>query len=89
MTKEELKLTLDSIVLETLYNYDKYFQSMQIAGGKSSMRMREMLRALHIYIMVLEYYYYIDVDKTAITENDINNTIEEANGLLRTFNPYE
>ena len=41
------------------------------------------------FAMDMEYYYYIDVDKTAITEYDINNTIEEANGLLRTFNPYE
>lgn len=89
MTKEQLKETLDSIVLETLYAYDKYFASMQIGGGKSSVRMREVLRALDIYIMVLEYYYYIDTEKTAITELDINNTIEEANGLLRTFNPYE
>ena len=89
MTKEQLKDALDSIVLETLYAYDKYFLSMQIGGGKASIRMREMLRALNIYIMVLEYYYYVDEDKTAIEEEDINNTIEEANGLLRTFNPYE
>ena len=89
MTKEQLKDTLDSIVLETLYKYDIYFASMQIGGGRSSIRMREMLKALHIYITVLEYYYYVDVDKTAIDEDDINNTIEEANGLLRTFNPYE
>ena len=89
MTQNELATSITSIKLDTLDKYDIYFDRMRIGDRVSSFHQRECLKALDVYIQILEYCYTIDAlnntDKTPITEEDINNVIEAAVGVLRTF----
>lgn len=89
MTQNELATAITSIKLDTLDKYTIYFDRMRIDDRVSSFHQRECLKALDIHIQVLDYAYGIDAlnnsDKTAITEDDINNVIEAATAVLRTF----
>lgn len=87
MTQLELQNSIISIKIETLDLYSIYFNRKRIGDEVSAKNQKEFLVALDLYIQILEYYNnsWIDKDNLDITELEIQNVIEAAIALLRTF----
>ena len=89
MTQAELLTTITSIKLDTLEKYSIYFNCLRIDDKSSIKSQKEHLKALDIYIQILDYYYVVEAldneDATSITSEEIYNVIEAAISLLRTF----
>lgn len=87
MTQLELQNSIISIKIETLNLYSIYFNRRRIDDEVSAKNQKEFLVALDLYIQILEYYNnsWVDKDNLDITELEIQNVIEAAVALLRTF----
>jgi len=87
MEKTELYDIILSVKADLLDLYSNYFQKLRIGDANSTTNQVEYFRALDLYVQILEYYYNIwnDKDITLISEKDINNVIEAAVALIRTF----
>ena len=87
MTQLELQNSIISIKIETLDLYSIYFNRRRIGDEVSAKNQKEFLVALDLYIQILEYYdnSWVDKDNLDITELEIQNVIEAAVALLRTF----
>lgn len=87
MTQSELQNSIISIKIETLDLYSIYFNRKRIGDEISAKNQKEFLVALDLYIQILEYYNnsWVDKDNLDITELEIQNVIEAAVALLRTF----
>ena len=87
MTQLELQNSIISIKIETLDLYSIYFNRKRIGDEVSAKNQKEFLVALDLYIQILEYYdnSWVDKDNLDITELEIQNVIEAAVALLRTF----
>lgn len=87
MTQLELQNSIISIKIETLDLYSIYFNRRRIGDEVSAKNQKEFLVALDLYIQILEYYNnsWVDKDNLDITELEIQNVIEAAVALLRTF----
>ena len=87
MTREELTTAIVSIKVDTLTCWNIYFNKRAIGDYTSSIQQLEYLRALDIYLRVLDYYYSLDEEAslTDITTEDIQNTIEAVIACIRTF----
>ena len=87
MTQLELQNSIISIKIETLDLYSIYFNRKRIGDEVSAKNQKEFLVALDLYIQILEYYNnsWVDKDNLDITELEIQNVIEAAVALLRTF----
>ena len=82
----DLEAALASIKMDTLNMYTLYFNKRKIGSNTSANYMRESLKALDIYIGILEYYTNIDESLSAITEDEIKNVVEAAVTLIKTYN---
>ena len=82
----DLEAALASIKMDTLNMYTLYFTKRKIGSTTSANYMRESLKALDIYIGILEYYTNIDESLSAITEDEIKNVVEAAVTLIKTYN---
>jgi len=89
MTNGELNTAILSIKMQTLDCNKIYLDKMSIGSRITTDRQRELLRAVDIYIFILNYYYNIAIngntDETVITEDDILTIIGESTKLLNTF----
>lgn len=87
MTQLELQNSIISIKIETLDLYSIYFNRKRIGDEVSAKNQKEFLVALDLYIQILEYYNnsWVDKDNLDISELEIQNVIEAAVALLRTF----
>lgn len=87
MTQLKLQNSIISIKIETLDLYSIYFNRKRIGDEVSAKNQKEFLVALDLYIQILEYYdnSWVDKDNLDITELEIQNVIEAAVALLRTF----
>jgi len=87
MTQLDLQNSIISIKIETLDLYSIYFNRRRIGDEVSAKNQKEFLVALDLYIQILEYYdnSWVDKDNLDITELEIQNVIEAAVALLRTF----
>ena len=89
MTNNELNTAILSIKSQVLDCNKIYLDKMSIGSRISTDRQRELLRAVDIYIFILNYYYAIalagNTDETVITEDDILGIIAESTKLLSTF----
>ena len=87
MTQLELQNSIISIKIETLDLYSIYFNRRRIGDEVSAKNQKEFLVALDLYIQILEYYdnSWVDKDNLDITEKEIQEVIEAAVTLLRTF----
>jgi len=87
MTQLDLQNSIISIKIETLDLYSIYFNRRRIGDEVSVKNQKEFLVALDLYIQILEYYdnSWVDKDNLDITELEIQNVIEAAVALLRTF----
>lgn len=87
MTQLELQNSIISIKIETLDLYSIYFNRKRIGDEVSAKNQKEFLVALDLYIQILEYYNnsWEDKDNLDISELEIQNVIEAAVALLRTF----
>ena len=66
-----------------------YFDKMGIGSKITTDRQRELLKAVDIYIGILDYYYNIPEtvreDESPITEDEVLTIIAESTKLLDTF----
>ena len=87
MTQLELQNSIISIKIEILDLYSIYFNRKRIGDEVSAKNQKEFLVALDLYIQILEYYdnSWVDKDNLDISELEIQNVIEAAVALLRTF----
>ena len=89
MTNNELNTAILSIKNQVLDCNKIYLDKMSIGSRTSTDRQREVLRAVDIYIFILNYHYAIalagNTDETVITEDDILEIISESTKLLSTF----
>lgn len=89
MTNNELNTAILSIKNQVLDCNKIYLDKMSIGSRITTDRQREVLRAVDIYIFILNYYYAIalvgNTDETVITEDDILEIISESTKLLSTF----
>ncbi len=87
MTQLDLQNSIISIKIETLDLYSIYFNRRRIGDEVSVKNQKEFLVALDLYIQILEYYdnSWVDKDNLDISELEIQNVIEAAVALLRTF----
>lgn len=87
MTQLELQNSIISIKIDTLNLYSIYFNRRRIGDEASAKNQKEFLVALDLYIQILEYYdnSWVDKGNLDITELEIQNVIEAAVALLRTF----
>ena len=87
MTQLDLQNSIISIKIETLDLYSIYFNRKRIGDEVSAKTQKEFLVALDLYIQILEYYNnsWVDKDNLDISELEIQNVIEAAVALLRTF----
>lgn len=88
MTKEELNESIISIKIETLLNWEDYFNYKRVGDTATTFNMREYLVALDIYINVLEYIYnsWNYLEELEVEDRDINDCVSAAIDCLRTFN---
>lgn len=69
-----------------LAKYPWYFNSKHLNASMSIFRQNELLRAMDLYIMQVEYYNNVqDEEVTEITEVEINNAIEQFNRCVNLF----
>lgn len=87
MTQLELQNSIISIKIDTLNLYSIYFNRRRIGDEASAKNQKEFLVALDLCIQILEYYdnSWVDKGNLDITELEIQNVIEAAVALLRTF----
>ena len=63
---------------------EQYFQNLTIGDAVSIRKQRELLRALYIYLQVLNYYYLGD-SKGSLKEEDINFLLSESMRMINLF----
>jgi hypothetical protein len=89
MTNNELNLTILSLKESTLIAHKTYFDKCSIGSSTTTSRQRAYLKAVNIYIRILDYYYGIPEsereDTSPITEDEILDVIAQADKLLDTF----
>ncbi len=68
------KETLPVAKVITLKVTSLYFKYKSIGNRKGAERVGEALKALHVYLAILEYYYYKEpMSELVIDEEDIKN----------------
>lgn len=86
MTDNELNTAILGLKTTYLSKNTIYHNKMMIGGVTVGARQRDILKAIDIYLQILDYYYYMP-DKTIspIEEADILVVIAESTKLLNTF----
>lgn len=89
MTNAELNTAILSIKSQLLDCTKTYFDKMGIGSKITTDRQRELLKAVDIYIGILDYYYNIPEavreDESPITEDEVLGIIAEASKVLNTY----
>ena len=89
MTNNELNLIILSLKESSLIAHKTYFDKCSIGSIITINRQRLSLKAVNIYIRILDYYYSIPEaereDTSPITEDEISEIISQADKLLDTF----
>lgn len=89
MTDLELNTAILSIKTQMLSCNNPYLKRMSIGAKVTTDRQREVLRAVDIYLYIMDYYASIPEavrdDESPITEDDVLTIIAESTKLLDTF----
>lgn len=89
MSDLELQNTILSIKSQMLDCVKIYFDKMGIGSRVTTDRQRELLKAVDMYIGILDYYYNIPKvvreDESPITEDEVLGIIAEATKVLSTY----
>ena len=89
MTNAELNTTILGLKDDMLEKYGIYFNKMSIGSKITTDRQRTSLKAVNLYIKILDYYYNISEavrgDESSISEEEILVIIGEADKILDTF----
>ena len=89
MTNAELNTAILSIKSQMLDCNKTYFDKMSIGSRITTDRQRDVLKAVDIYIGILDYYYNIPElvreDESPITEDEVLGIIAEATKVLNTY----
>ena len=89
MTNAELNTAILSLKSQMLDCTKTYFDKMSVGSRITTDRQRELLKAVDIYIGILDYYYNIPEtvreDESPITEDEVLGVIAEASKVLSTY----
>ena len=89
MTNAELNTAILSIKAQMLDCNKMYLDKMSIGSRTTTSRQKDVLKAVDIYLGILDYYYGIPEakreDESPVTEDDALTIIAESTKLLDTF----
>jgi hypothetical protein len=90
MTQNELYTSTISLKIETLDCWTIYFNSRKIGDYTSAVHQRENLKALDLYLTVLDYCYdnWDLLEDLGIEEDSVKSVMEAAISNVRTFKPF-
>lgn len=91
MTNQTLADVVYTSKLRLLSLNSTYIKKSLIGSKFTMFRQIEILRAMDIYVDILEYYYDIQVagvtDETALLSTDIDNLVELVTQCISSFKP--
>jgi hypothetical protein len=83
MNSLELKNAIHNIKLGVLAANSLYLQKKSICSRTTTQKQAELLDALYIYVLILEYYDSVfDKTRTEVTEEDILEIFEQSKKVL-------